>query len=254
MRFLLAIHDVWPGNFPLVADYMARLRTLGARRIALLAVPAFHGGPTMDGNAEFLAWLREESGRGTELFLHGYYHWMGELAEGSAFPGRRSAWGRFVNRRLVDREAEFSGLARAEQARILDAGLAVWRRTGLPLAGFVSPTWHGAPAAGRLRAAGVPIWESRFYVRHLRAARSRFVPPLAWSLATPTGEPSLFGGKAWLAAMLRAPLMKVALHPGDFEGRGTQPALERVFAAGANVGYGELFGERFSNGPREPSR
>ena len=242
MRFLLAIHDVWPGNFPLVAGYMARLRSLGARRIALLAVPAFHGGPTMDGNAEFLAWLREEAAQGSELFLHGYYHWMGELAEGDGFRARRNAWGRFVNRRLVDREAEFSGLPRAAQGRILDDGIAVWKRTGLPLTGFVAPTWHGAPARSRLRESGIGIFESRFYIRHFASGRTRFVPPLAWNLGTPTGEPALFGGKAWLSTMLRAPLMKVALHPGDFEGRGTESALERVFAAGSNLAYAELFG------------
>ena len=249
MRFLLAIHDVWPGNFPLVAGYMARLRSLGARRIALLAVPAFHGGPTMDGNAEFLAWLREEAAQGTELFLHGYYHWMGELAEGEGFRARRNAWGRFVNRHLVDREAEFSGLTRGAQARILDDGLAVWKRTGLPLTGFVAPTWHGAPARSRLRDSGIGIFESRFFIRHFASARARFVPPLAWNLGTPSGEPSLFGGKAWLSAMLRTHLMKVALHPGDFEGRGTQPALERVFASGSNIGYAELFGAEGGEAP-----
>jgi predicted deacetylase len=195
----------------------------------------------MDGNAEFIAWLREEAARGTELFLHGYYHWMGELAEGDRFRGRRDAWGRFVNRRLVDREAEFSGLRRIDQARILAAGLEVWRRTGLPLSGFVAPTWHGSPAETGLREAGIPLWETRFRLSHLPTSRTRFVPPLAWNLATPTGEPALFGGRAWLAAMLRIPLMKVALHPGDFEGRGTERALERVFAVGSNVGYAELF-------------
>lgn len=241
MRFLLAIHDVWPGNFPLVSGYLERLRSLGARRVALLAVPAFHGGPTMDRNAEFIDWLRAEADRGSELFLHGYYHWMGELAEGESFHGRRNAWGRFVNRRLVDREAEFSGLPRAAQARILDDGLRVWERTGLPLAGFVAPTWHGSPAPERLREAGIGLWETRLRLHDLRGGGSRFVPPLAWNLGTSTGEPKLFGGRAWLSAMLRAPLMKVALHPGDFEGPGTEKALERVFAAGRNVGYDEIF-------------
>lgn len=241
MRFLLAIHDVWPGNFPLVAGYIERLRSLGARRVALLVVPAFHGGPSMDASAEFTAWLREEAGRGSELFLHGYYHWMGELAEGGAFHGRRNAWGRFVNRWLVDREAEFSGLPRAAQARIFEDGLKVWRRTGLPLSGFVAPTWHGAPAAFHLRDAGIPLWETRLRLHDLRSGRSRFVPPLAWNLGTSTGEPKLFGGRPWLSAMLRAPLMKVALHPGDFEGKGTEKALEKVFAAGRNVGYAEVF-------------
>jgi len=242
MRFLLALNDVWPGNFPLAAGYLARLRSLGARRIALLVVPAYHGAPPMDSSGEFLAWLREESGRGTELLLHGYHHWMGELARRGAFQARRSAWGRFVNRRLVESEAEFSGLPKAAQASILAEGLAVWRRTGLPLAGFVAPTWHGAPPASRMRAEGIGLWETRFRLHHLPSSRARFVPPLAWGMAKTGGEPMLAGGSTWLAALLQAPLMKVALHPGDLEGRATESVLARVFAAGANVGYGEVFG------------
>jgi len=242
MRFLLALHDVWPGNFPLAADYLARLRSLGAQRIALLVVPAYHGAPPMDASAEFVAWLRDESGRGTELFLHGYHHWMGELARRGAFRGRRNAWGRFVNRHLVENEAEFSGLPRAAQAGILAEGLAAWRRTGLPLAGFVAPTWHGAPAPSRMRAEGIALWETRFRLHHLPTARARFVPPLAWGKSGSGGKPTLLGGTAWLAALLRAPLIKVALHPGDLEGGAAESVLARVFAAGENAGYGEVFG------------
>jgi predicted deacetylase len=241
MRFLLALHDVWPGNFPLAADYLARLRAWGARRIALLVVPAYHGAPPLDQSPAFLAWLREEHGRGTDLFLHGYHHWMGELALGEAFAARRSAWGRLVNR-SAGREAEFAGLPRADRARILAAGLAAWRRAGLPLAGFVAPTWHGAPEAARMRAEGIALWETRFRLHHLPTGRARFVPPLAWAKAGAGGEARLFGGEAWLRALLNLPLMKVALHPGDLDGRRAGAVLERVFAAGENVAYGEIFG------------
>jgi uncharacterized protein len=240
MRFLLAIHDVWPGNFPLVAGYLARLRSLGARRCALLAVPAYHGAPPMDGHAEFMAWLREESVRGTELFLHGYHHWMGELAGANA---PRSLWGRFVNRRLVEREAEFCGLPRAERARIFGAGMEVWRRAGLPLSGFVAPTWHGAPAREEMRAAGIALWETRFRLAHLPTGRAAFVPPLAWGRSRSNGDITLTGGEAWRRASLRMPLLKVALHPGDLDaGTGAEGVLARLFPAGENVGYAEVFG------------
>jgi uncharacterized protein len=243
MRYLLAIHDVWPGNFTRVAGYLERLRSWGARRIALLVVPAYHGAEPMDRSPDFVAWLRAESARGCDLFLHGHYHLMGELAEGAAFGARRGAWGRFVNRRLVEREAEFCGLPRAARARLLGAGLEVWRRTGLPLAGFVAPTWHGAPAREDLRAGGIDLCETRFGLAHLPSSRAAFVPPLAWGQSGPARKPVLMGGEAWLAALLRMPLLKVALHPGDLEAAGTEGVLARVFAAGENVGYGEVFGD-----------
>lgn len=238
MRFLLAIHDVWPGNFQLVAGYLARLRSLGARRFALLAVPAYHGAPAMDGNREFIDWMREESQRGTELFLHGWHHLMD--------PGlSRSAWGRFVNRRLVEREAEFCGLPRAERTRIFGEGLEVWRRTDLPLAGFVAPTWHGSPPREDMLAAGIPLWETRFRLHHLASGRSASVPPLAWGQNPGTGKVTLMGGEAWLSVLRRIPLIKVALHPGDLEaGSGAEGVLAGLFPAGENVGYADVFGTR----------
>jgi uncharacterized protein len=254
MRFLLSIHDVWPGNYPMVADYLTRLRSLGARRIALLVVPAFHGCAPMEENPEFLSWLREESGRGTELFLHGYHHLMAELVE---TPGRnmgRNAWGRFVNGRLVLQEAEFCGLPDAEGERLLRMGLASWGRTGLPLAGFVAPTWHGAPPERALREAGIPIWETRFRVKRLVDGKTRFAPPIAWDLSAPDGEPRLFGGMAWFKALTALSLIKVAIHPGDFESQAAIPLLERVFTTGTDIAYADVFGAGtlavpFSAGP-----
>lgn len=241
MRFLLAIHDVWPGNFPLVAGYLARLRALGARRIALLAVPAYHGAPPMDGSAEFIAWLREEESRGTELFLHGYHHLMGELCGRASSGGRRNAWGRFVNRRLVEREAEFCGLPRAERSRLFGAGMEAWERTGLPLSGFVAPTWHGSPPREDLRASGIVLWETRFRLVHVPTGRSALVPPLAWGRSA-SGGVTLTGGEPWRLGLMRLPLLKVALHPGDLESDGVEDVLARLFPAGRNVGYGEVFG------------
>lgn len=254
MRFLLSIHDVWPGNFPLVAGYLARLRSLGAQRIALLVVPAFHGQPPMDGSQEFTAWLKEESASGTELFLHGYHHWMIELAEGAAYRGRRSPYGRWVNRNLVAQEAEFSGLPSVEAERLLDLGLASWARAGLPLAGFVAPTWHGSPPRAALRGRGLGLWETRFRVHRLADGKSRFVPPLAWDLSKGNRGPELFGGGAWLRALIRLPTLKVAIHPGDLEGRGTVKVIETVFASGTNISYGGLFGSDPSGAPATPGQ
>jgi predicted deacetylase len=242
MRFLLSIHDVWPGNFPLVGTYLARLRSLGAQRIALLVVPAYHGAEPMDRSREFISWLREESAAGTELFLHGYHHAMIETVRGAEFRGRRGAYGRWVNRNLVAREAEFCGLPAGESLRLLDLGLASWARTGLPLAGFVAPTWHGTPDPEVMKGRGIPLRETRFRLERLADGRARFAPPLAWDQSRPDRGPVLAGGDPWLRLLLRLPLIKVAIHPGDFEGRGALAVLESVFAAGAGIGYADAFG------------
>ena len=245
MRFLLSIHDVWPGNAGLVSDYLARLRSLGARKAALLVVPAYHGRTGMEADPEFLAWLRQENAAGTELFLHGYHHKMSELVpDGHNLKSRRSPWGRFVNRKLVAQEAEFCGLPADERERLLDLGLSAWTRTGLPVSGFVAPTWHGAPPMSAMRVRKLGLWESRFRIHRLADGESRFAPPLAWDLSRSDGSPHLFGGESWLRILTSLPLIKIAIHPGDFAGDGkrTEAVLARVFAAGTNIAYADVFG------------
>jgi hypothetical protein len=127
--------------------------------------------------------------------------------------------------------------------RVLQLGLESWGRTGLPLAGFVAPTWHGSPPAAALREYGLGLWETRFRLHRLSDGESRFAPPIAWDLSSPEA-PRLFGGGLWLNGLKRLPLIKVAIHPGDFEGPGTLPVLERVFAAGSSIAYTDAFGSR----------
>lgn len=248
MRFLLSIHDVWPGNFPLVADYLQRLRSLGNVQTALLVVPNYHGQSPMDQNEEFLAWLRGESTLGTEIFLHGYRHWMPELAEGGDFKGQRSAWGRWMNKHWVQQEAEFCGLSDREKNRLLKMGLAAFQQTDIPCAGFVAPTWHGRPGRSVLRAQEINILETRFFINHLETRQQRFAPPLAWGLAE-RGQAKLIGGAWWLHLLLKQPLIKVAIHPGDMDVTETLRILEKVFATGKSSSYRELFEKGIQGGP-----
>ncbi len=240
MRFLLSIHDVWPGNYPLIADYLRRLRSLGAVKVALLVVPRFHDQKPIEDQANFLEWLREERVTGSEILLHGYRHWMPEQAEGKAFKGHRTTWGRWVNRRLVGQEAEFCGLSLPERIHLLDQGVVAFKKCDLPCLGFVAPTWFGAPPVSALLDHGFQILETRFRIHHFETNRSVFVPPLAWDLSL-SNEPKLIGGALWLEALLRLPWIKVAIHPGDFAASSTPFILEKIFKQGLSSAYQDLF-------------
>lgn len=240
MRFLLSIHDVWPGNLPVVEEHWQRLRSMGARRIALLVVPFYHGLRGLQGEDEFLGWLREKASAGSEILLHGYRHLMPERVDGDgALRAGRSAWGRWVNKRLVAGEAEFCGLPASEREVLLRSGAEAMARAGFPAHAFVAPTWHGGPPESSLRSLGFTLQETRFRLHHIPSGRSRFAPPLSWT--SDRGESRLAGGKAWLESLIRLPLMKVALHPGDLAGSGATRILERVFSSGRETAYREVF-------------
>src|SRR5690606_12291132 len=153
--------------------------------------------------------------------------------------GARSADGRWVNRVLVGQEAEFCGLAEPERGSLLDLGMECFGRAGLKPAGFVAPTWHGSPPAGSLRARGLGLLETRFSVIRSGDGALRRALPLTWTPACGGREPAPTGGAAWLKASLRAPLVKVAVHPGDMAGSGAEKVLEMVMARGENIGYRE---------------
>jgi predicted deacetylase len=237
-RFLLSIHDVWPGNFDVVDGHCRILRRFGARHIALLVVPAYHGKRAVEAAPDFLAWLREKESEGSEILLHGYHHLMLERlsAPGSV---RRSAWGRWVNRKLVGDEAEFCGLPEADRVRLLDLGMESMAKAGLSASGFVAPTWHGAPPKPALQAQGLDLWEGRFLLHHLPSGASRFIPPLAWD--APGKDARLMGGKPWLAALSSLPFIKVALHPGDLESPSALRVVESVFAGSLETAYADAF-------------
>lgn len=238
MRYLLSIHDVWPGNFPQVEEHWRRLQSLGMGPAALLVVPEYHGRRPIGAERDFLAWLSEKRAQGSEVLLHGFRHRAAELC-GAALSRRRGPVGRWINRSLTGGEAEFSGLARADREGLLLAGSEAFRGAGLPLHGFVAPTWHGAPPKASLAAAGFRILETRSRLHDLARGTRRLAPALAWSQAR--GEAALFGGRAWLRLALRLPLIKVAIHPGDLRGGGVIAMLEEVAAAGRPCAYGQAF-------------
>jgi predicted deacetylase len=239
MRYLLSIHDVWPGNVPVVEDHWQKLRSLGMGPAALLVVPEYHGKTSIAQAKDFLSWLAEKRAAGSEILLHGFRHLMAERVDGARLSSRRSAWGRWVNSRWVGSEAEFLGLARPDREALFEAGARSFAQAGLPFLGFVAPTWHGAPPRAALLARGFRLWETRFRLHSLAERRSRWVPALAWD-PSPSG-PALFGGEAWLKIVARLPLIKVAIHPGDLDGKHVAGQLEKVAAMGRPRAYTQAF-------------
>lgn len=238
MRYLLSIHDVWPGNVSLVEDHWRRLRSLGMGSAALLVVPEYHGARSIHADREFLAWLESKRAEGSEILLHGFRHRMAEAVSGASLTRRRSTWGRWVNAR-ENREAEFCGLARADRESLLARGAEAFALAGLPLSGFVAPTWHGAPPRRALEAAGFGLWETRVRLQDLHSGKARFAPPLAWTKAG--NGAVLFGGNAWLNVARKLPLIKVAIHPGDMESEGIFAELETIRSAGMPIPYAAVF-------------
>ncbi len=242
MRFLLSIHDIWPGNYQAVAENLSRLRKIKNVPIALLVVPKYHDQSAIQDDEDFILWLKSENEIGTEIFLHGYRHLMPEKVEGSDFKGTRTYWGKWINKKWVNDEAEFCGIDSMTSGRLLDLGCQAFQilnqKATIPLAGFVAPTWHGAPSSIQLKNQGIPIFEKRFSIHHLISGQKIFAPPIAWNFEK---ENSVFGGNLWLNMALTLPLIKVALHPPDFQSEETWKTIEKILQSGEGISYRALF-------------
>ncbi len=138
----IVLHDVAPATWPDYADFVARLDALGPLPLTLLVVPDFHRQGSLADDPAFCELLSQRRAQGDELVLHGYYH-----DDPGPIPARP---GEFVRRRILTHEGEFYPLTEDAARRRLASGMALFRRLGWPLDGFVPPAWllgEGARAA-----------------------------------------------------------------------------------------------------------
>lgn len=227
-RVLLSLHDVAPVHRERVERAEVLFRELGVERVAYLLIPDYHGRGRSD-EPWFAAWCRRERPFEVEWLLHGYYHL--EDARPEAL-GPLSA--RLQRRYATAGEGEFLALGEGEMRERLRRGREVFRRTlGAEPEGFVPPAWLHAPGLpGALAAEGFRFWESRRGVHELAGGRAHEAPVITWATRTPLRKWTSIAGTPALGALWRRrPLLRLALHPFDFDHPETVASIRRVGAA-----------------------
>ena len=217
-ELLITIHDVTPANSVRVEALWRMCESRGVIP-GLLVVPDWHGEVAMESDAAFGEWVRARAGAGAEIFLHGERH--DEVGLRRSFGDEIRAFGK------TNKEGEFLTLDYdAARARI-DRGIARLRAMGLEPVGFVPPAWLAKPAThAAVRDAGLRVSEDdgAVYVR----GRSLRSPVVRWS-----GRGAVRAYGSILFERLRwwfqrgAPVMRLALHPGDLAHPATAASLER---------------------------
>ncbi|WP_174273301.1 DUF2334 domain-containing protein [Sphingomonas bacterium] len=217
-RLLVAIHDVSPAFERPVEILLERLqRRLGGPRVAMLVVPDHWGRAPLDRAPAFARRLRDWADAGVEMFLHGWSH-----RDESAHERR---WDRFKARHLTASEGEFLGLSEAEASRRIADGLAVLEQAiGREASGFVAPAWlYGPGAHAALRARGIAMAEDHWRIwRPSDGAILATGPVLTWaSRSRLRTASSLAAAMLGRIALRTAPVVRIAVHPGDT----TKPAI-----------------------------
>jgi uncharacterized protein len=232
---LITIHDVTP---VLAARVEALWRLCESRGVipGLLVVPDWHGEVAMESDPGFVAWLRARADRGAEIFLHGERH--DEVGSPRTLRDEFRALGK------TNKEGEFLTLG-YDAARVrIDRGVARLRAMRLEPVGFVPPAWLAKAAThAAVRDSGLRVSEDDSAVYLHAPSKPLASPVIRWSgRGTMRAYGSvLFERMRWWTQRT-APVMRIALHPGDLAHPATSASIERALDAWLSVRAQSFYG------------
>ena len=210
----VALHDVQPATFERSALIRDWLYDLGVDKVTLLVIPAPELHPFFQRSPELAAWLLDRRDGGDAIAMHGLQHRRTRRPHPLARPVREFQGGEAT---------EFPGLDEDATVACLDAGRRVLEIAGVPPRGFVAP---GGAFTGALREhlEGRFDWWGTLLGVH---PRTSIAPALCLGTSTKfqrATSPALLRA----AAALSGKLLRVDLHPADFEHPSHVHAVEAV--------------------------
>lgn len=221
-RLLAAVHEVSP-RFESEVDQLRDLLAVHVppERLALLVVPEHWRDGPLTAGSPFAHRLRGWAESGTEIFVHGWHHRA--AGEDQAAPARE---------RRPEDDAEFLGIDReTSRRRLADGKARIEDIIGCAAAGFVAPGWHYGPAAlAELGRSGFAIAED--HSRVWQPADGEVLcegPVISWSSREgPRILSSAVSAQLLPVALHAAPVVRVAIHPGETAAPSRLTGLDRV--------------------------
>ncbi|MBW8888224.1 MAG: polysaccharide deacetylase family protein [Fibrobacteres bacterium] len=228
-KLVVSLHDITPFHRERIGRAEAVYRELGLSKLTYLFVPEYHGGYPAAQDMAFRAWCREERPFRIDWHLHGYCH-----LEPPPQPGSWGA-GDFLKRKLLTAgEGEFLALDAEAQRRKLEAGREAFRTClGKDPVGFVAPAWlFNAHLPGALKDQGFRFTEDQRRMYRVDTGASLKSPVITWATRTWLRK---YGSLVVCPLLLRlwsqAPVLRVAMHPFDFDHPATVGNIRSVLAA-----------------------
>lgn len=242
MKLLISLHDVTPAHWDRVRAAEALFERLGVDRVMYLLVPDYHHEWDIRRFADFRTWCRAPRAFQIQWFLHGYVH-RADLSLSSALADRlKQQW-------LTAGEGEFLSLDACEIRKRLQAGVDAFEdAVGVRPDGFVPPAWlANANLAPALKSARITFTEDHRRIHDLARGRAIECPVITWATRTPLLK---YGSLVMCPALFRRwrhhPVLRVALHPTDFNHtvtvRSVEALLRRALRTATPSAYGpDLF-------------
>jgi predicted deacetylase len=210
----VALHDVAPATYERCALIRDWLLDLGVDRVTLLVIPAPELHPFFQRSPELAAWLLDRRDDGDAIAMHGLQH------RRTRPPGLLE---RPVRGFQGGEATEFPGLDEDATVASLDAGRRVLELAGVPPRGFVAPGYAYTGALREHLSGRFEWWATLLGVR----PRASLSPALCLGTSSAlkrATSPALVRA----AAALSGRLLRLDLHPADFEHPSHVHAVEAV--------------------------
>lgn len=229
----VAIHDVEPRSFARTQEIRAWLTQRGIERVTLLVIPASDRHPIGARAPGLIDWLQHRIANGDAIAQHGLVHRATFRA-----PWPRSVLAGFQG----GRAAEFPGLDLEATRHRVEMGLRLLRDAELEPAGFVAPGYAYTRALRAVLSGPSYAWVADLGGVDTRCRGRIHARALCLGTSTPlkrAASPALVRA----GAHGRGELMRLDVHPADFDLPRHVTAIERVLARAEGrqaVTYDEL--------------
>ncbi|HEX4146097.1 MAG TPA: DUF2334 domain-containing protein [Pirellulales bacterium] len=241
MQLFVAVHDVTPFHLTRLKRAEALFEKWGIEKVLYLLVPNYHGAHRADRDAAFRAWCHRKRPFAVEWCQHGYFHIVTKHAASverlEFHHGLIGAGGHPAGSPLSD-EGEFRQLSSQWLKDRLVRGREVFRRTlDRDPTGFIAPKW----TANRhlvevLTELGYSWTEDDHSLCHLASGRRQWSPVITWATrSTWRKQLSLWGCPLLLHLTQSMPLLRVAMHPFDFDHADVIASIGRIVAHATQV-------------------
>lgn len=228
-KLVISLHDVTPFHMDRLARAEAVFGELGLAKVAYLFVPEYHGGYPAAADTAFRGWCFKPRPFRIDWHLHGYHHLEA--------PTRTAAVGAgdFLKRKLLTAgEGEFLALDAAAQRAKVAAGREAFRAClGKDPIGFVAPAWlFNAELPLVLREQGFRFTEDQRRMYRVDTGARLSSPVITWATRTWMRKyGSLIVCPVLLRLWSRAPVLRVAMHPFDFDHPETVASIRAVLSS-----------------------
>jgi predicted deacetylase len=214
-QLAVALHDVEPASFGRCALIRDWLDDLGVAKVTLLVIPAPRLHPFPARSPELANWLLDRRDAGDAIAQHGLQH-------------RRTRRPAPLTRTLRGWQggaaAEYPGLDEAATAASVETGRKVLTEAGLRPRGFVAPGYAYTPALRQHLSARFDWWATLLTLRTATTARAPALCLGTGDAFRRAASPALIRAGAALSGRL----LRLDLHPADFDHPQHVKAVERV--------------------------